>query len=488
MTALLALAPFALVPVLLATGRVGALASGLAGLAVAVLVAMLLHPGQSGSAVATVVQSVAEGAWLALQAALFIVAGLFFHLAVQVARGRHRDEAAAPTRTGFDRRRLFAACFLLGPFLESATGFGVGQIMAVPVILAAGATGLPAVGMSLLTQSLVAWGSLGVGSAVGAVLAGVPFHDLQVRTALLMVPVLLGHVPVFWRLLEAAGCSSSRHDRLDDFAWVALLGASLVAASLLAAPELGGLLACGTLVVVRTWRDEPAVFGRKFPLLIRRTAPYLTLTLGLLVTRTIVPVRDALQGLWAVQPFSEQPALAPFYHPATWLVLVAVAVLAVAGDLARLPGLLGGTARGAWRAVLVTVVFVVLARVAAAGGLTITLAQEAEHWMGGGAILFAPVLGALSGALTGSNTASNGLMMPVQAALAHTAGMDVTWVGAMQNAAGSTFCMLAPARVATGCALFGRPGRESEAYRTAGPFGAVALLALAGSWLLVVWR
>jgi lactate permease len=226
--ALLALLPFALVPILLATGRVSALASGLAGVAAALAAAALLQPGPPATVGAALARHVAEGDWLALQAALFIVAGLFFHLAIQAAREEGASPVAAPgtVHCGYDRRRLFAACLLLGPFLESATGFGVGQIMAVPAILAAGASGLPAVALSLLTQSLVAWGSLGVGSAIGAVLAGTGFHDLQLRTALFVAPVLIGHVPVFWGLLRAAGCPTTRSERLDDLAWAGL-GCSL---------------------------------------------------------------------------------------------------------------------------------------------------------------------------------------------------------------------------------------------------------------------
>ena len=488
MSALLALLPFALVPALLATGRVGALASGLAGLLAALVAAALLQPAPPAVIASALARDVAEGAWLALQAALFVVAGLFFHLAVQAARegGAASAITSSTFRVGFDRRCLFAACFLLGPFLESATGFGVGQVMAVPAILAAGASGLPAVGLSLLTQSLVAWGSLGVGSAIGAALAGVGFHDLQLRTAVFMAPVLVGYVPVFWGLLRAAGCPSTRAERLDDLAWAGLLAGGLIAAAALAPPELGALLAGGCLLVLRSGRDDPALFGRGLASALRRATPYAVLILILLATRTVPPLRDALQVLWVLRPFAGQPALAPLYHPAAWLVLVAVAALASSRRLTRLPAVLAAAGRGAWRAVLVTVAFVVLARVAAGGGLAAELAHEAARVLSGAAVLLAPLLGALSGALTGSNTASNGLMMPVQVALARVAGADPAWAAAVQNAAGSSLCMLSPARVATGCALFGVPGTEGRVYRLAWPLGAVALFVLAGLWTLAV--
>lgn len=60
---------------------------------------------------------------------------------------------------------------------------------------------LPALAFSLLTQIVVAWGSLGVGSAVGAELAGVPFREPAIYSAWMQALVLLGHLIVFWVLL-----------------------------------------------------------------------------------------------------------------------------------------------------------------------------------------------------------------------------------------------------------------------------------------------
>lgn len=361
--------------------------------------------------------------------------------------------------------------------------------MALPAILTAGASGLPAVALSLLTQSLVAWGSLGVGSAIGAVLAGVGFHDLQLRTALLMAPVLIGHVPVFWGLLRAAGCPSTRAEKLNDLAWAGLLAGGLVVASAAAPPELGALLAGGCVLALRSGQDDPALLGPGLLPALRKAAPYATLVLILLATRTVPPLRDGLQHLWVMQPFAGQPALAPLYHPAAWLLFVAAVALGMAGRLGRLLATLAAVGRGAWRAVLVTVAFVVLARVAVGGGLAAELAHGAKGALGGAAVLLAPLLGALSGALTGSNTASNGLMMPIQVELARAAGADPSWAAAMQNAAGSSLCMLSPARVATGCALLGVPGAEARAYRLAWPLGAVAVLVLASLWVLaILWR
>lgn len=70
---LLALLPIALVPALHATGRVGALASGLAGLLAALVAAALLRPAPPAAVAAALALDVAEGAWLALQAVTSIL-------------------------------------------------------------------------------------------------------------------------------------------------------------------------------------------------------------------------------------------------------------------------------------------------------------------------------------------------------------------------------------------------------------------------------
>lgn len=120
----------------------------------------------------------------------------------------------------------------------------------------------------------------------------------------------------------------------------------------------------------------------------------------------------------------------------------------------------------------------------AGGGLAGLVANTAERLFGGAATALVPPFGALSGFLTGSNTGSNGMMMPVQAALAHAGGASVAWAAAVQNVAGSTFTMLSPVRIATACALFGLAGRERAAYARSWPFAGVSLILVALCWAL----
>jgi len=478
-SAWIAAAPFLLVPALLASGRVSALGAGLMGLGAAVT-AILLTRSSNAAAVGLIVSEGLAGLWLSVDVAAFILGGLFFYRCLKAESAGLFAEGA--TCSGeFDRESLYTACFLVGPFAECATGFGVGMIIALPIILAAGAKGVSAIVYSLFSQILVAWGALGVGSAVGAEFAGIPFQELAVRSAWLQAPLLIGHLLVFWWLLTRDGHASSPAQMFRDLGWTLLLGAALIAASALVAPELGGLAATGALLLAKPLCDDPGL-ARRAPQILARTWPYLALTLLLLVTRTVPRIREGLESLVVWRPLENADAVAPFYHPATWLILVGLVSLVSSDNAGKLRPVLAEVGRSGWRPTLVTVVYIVFAALVAGGGLAGLVASGAERLLGAAAPALVPPLGALSGFLTGSNTGSNGMMMPVQAALAEAGEASVAWAAAVQNVAGSTFTMLSPVRIATACALLGLVGRERAVYAGSWPFAALSLVILGVCW------
>src|SRR5687767_2377867 len=131
MTTTLALLPLLLVLGLLASGRVGALTAGLAGLAATLAVsALLLWPTDGAISVfALWRQELPAGAWLAWQVIAIIASGMFFHRCTLARHGMERSETHTATP-----RRLWSVCFLLAPFAEAVTGFGVGYIIAIAAL------------------------------------------------------------------------------------------------------------------------------------------------------------------------------------------------------------------------------------------------------------------------------------------------------------------------------------------------------------------
>src|SRR5262245_49431830 len=127
MMTLVSLLPLVATVGLLASGHASALQAGLVGAALMAVAAALALPA-GGDTSAFLLHSAAEGAWLAAQIVFVIAGGLFFFLCAQ--KGSRDAEAEDKLDPALAYRRLFAACLLLGPFAESAMGFGVGVIAA----------------------------------------------------------------------------------------------------------------------------------------------------------------------------------------------------------------------------------------------------------------------------------------------------------------------------------------------------------------------
>jgi lactate permease len=481
---LLALAPLLVVVALLATRRVTLLQAGVAALVTAVPVVIAALPAETPLGPFFLEQTL-RGCWLAWHAVAVIWAGLFFYRALTTA-DVDVDAGAVPAEA-FSHRALFSAVFLLGPFAESATGFGVGMIIAMTVILRLGIVGAPAILFGLFSHMLVPWGALGIGTGAGV--AHVTPAELGVATAVLISPPLLLFLGIFWRTLAAAGHRPSRAEKLDDVAWIVLLVVSLILANRYLAVELSGLASAGGLLVVRFLRDRrPALAD--WLAAAGRGAPYLALSGILVASRTVPPVHDTLRSVLDFAPYTDMPDFAVFYNPSFWLVAVAGTGLVATGRSNRLGRVTVESLIGSWQPAAITVVFIALAIWLSSAGIAALLGERLYAALGPAAIVASPLFGAIAGFLTSSNTASNGMMIPVLVALGAHAGIAPAWMGAINNAVGSSMTMLSPIRIAMGAVLIGQPGAGTRVYRLAWPIGlvvvgslmleALALLILAG--------
>jgi lactate permease len=465
MTALVAPLPLLLVIALLASGRAGALGAGLAGLGATAALAFLLAAPAAGGAAAIVAlaREMPAGLWLAWPVVAIIVSGMFFHRAT-LARPRAPAPEAGPGQA--TPRRLWSLCFLLAPFAESVTGFGVGYVIALAALRAQGIGGLPALLLGLFSQSLVPWGALAAGTTVGAALAAMPAAELGFRTALVQAPIHALYLLLYWRFARAAGVVVPTAGKLEDLAWTALLIALVALANRTADPEIAGAAPCALLLALRYWRDERPDRQRLAQAL-HAVAPYAVLVAALCATRLIGPLRQGLLSIAPLTPLPDLPTFAPLYAPGTWVIGVGIGVaLAARASLARLTV---ETARSAWRACAVTVVFLLMARLYQSTGLADAIAGELRAHGDAFAALGVPPLAALGGFLTGSAAAASAMLMPMELALAREVGMDAGWMAAVQTAVSANLSMLSPMRVSMGTAILGMAAAERELYRRAWP-------------------
>jgi lactate permease len=414
-------------------------------------------------------REVPAGSWLAWQVIAIIASGMFFHRCTltRPTAGGSETHSATP-------RRRWSVCFLLAPFAEAVTGFGVGYIIALAALRRLGLGGVPMQVLGLYSQSLVPWGALAIGTTVGASLAGLAPNALGLGSAILQVPIHGLYLLLYWRFARAAGVSVPFAQKLDDLGWTALRRLLIWLTNRYGDVAIAGAAPTAVLAAARFWRDERPDRTR-LASAIRINAPYIALTIALCATRLVPPLRDLLRPLWALKPFDNQPAFAPLYAPGFWLVAIGVAVVLMAR--ASLAQVIAKAGRAAWRACAITLVFVVMAELYVGSGMALLIAQTLQMAVGREAALGVPLFAAVGGFLTGGGAAANAMLMPMVTALAHALALDPSWIAAVQNSVCTNLTMLSPIRVSMGAALLGLGASDAELYRRAWPLALPALIA-----------
>jgi lactate permease len=352
----------------------------------------------------------------------------------------------------------------LTPFAESVTGFGVGAVIAAPILLALGLRPPSAAVVALLGLCTVPWGALAPGTLVAAALTGLDPDALGVASAAASLPVFLvvGGAAV---LISDGRRAGLRHTP-DLVAVAVTLAAGILVANLAIgtppAGAVGALLGTGVAAAVLRMRS-----GRPLPPagpVLRSAAPYLLLLLGLIAGRAAAAILDP------------HPVAALLGSPATWLLLVSV----VFTRAAQWPGVLRSWAPVA----VVTTAFLVL------GALLTATGQAAELGRGAATLgiaypAIAPWLGGLSGYLTGSNAGANAMLAAAQAEAAAGLGLSVLSMVTVQNVSASLLTMASPARVAMAATVTAATDQTGSITARLLAIDAAALLALTiGSLLL----
>jgi lactate permease len=420
--------------------------AGAASLATAVLAA-LAWPGLRAAAVPG---ALLGGFWTSAQVLYLLFGGLLLYNLLS-AGGAVDEVSRFLGRLEPDRVSLAAVVVVgVAPFFESVTGFGVAVVISAPILLAAGFTPLRAAVLATWGQCAVPWGALGVGTVIGAHLAGTSFGVLSDSSALLSLPLF----PIYGlaAVALADGWSGVRRRGAEAVVLGLVAGLGTLLTSFFLVPELsgavGGLAATAVFLV---WRRQ-----RLAGVPVRALLPYAFLLALLAAANGIGALQSLLEGLG---PIFDGPGLP----------------LLISGAFAAVVFGLGGSRIGAavrkttqqWLPTAGAVLtFVLAGEVVAGSGAAGLLAGGAET-MGGLFPVVSPVLAALGGALTGSNAASNALFMPLQVEAARGLDLSTGLTAAVQNVAGSHASMLSPQRLVLAATATGLLGRESEILRAA---------------------
>jgi lactate permease len=244
---------------------------------------------------------------------------------------------------------------------------------------------------------------------------------------------------------------------------VAAIGGMLIGCHYVFPWELCGMLATGTVLSARLLLANPPRDRTDWRRATLATGPY-GLLAGLLLGSRL------WRGAPALHPFEGLPAL-PLNHAMVALWLSAVALLLLAG---RGPLFAVHTLRRARRPAVALLAFVVLARVLANAGIPVALAGSLVAAFGTAAPFAAPLMAAVAGFFAGTNVGSNSAMMPLQAALGHSAGLGPLVLPAVQN--GTLALVISPQLVAVASSLAGREVTPASIWRIMWPIAIITVL------------
>lgn len=336
------------------------------------------------------------------------------------------------------------------PFAESVTGFGIGVVVGVPLLLHFGFSRSRAVVGGLLGLVIVPWGALAPGTLVAAKLTGVGFQDIGARSALFSLPVFL--FAGAGAVLIVAGARRSLvavpevlvvAGVLWGGVWVinVTVGTSLAGA-------LGSLFAIAAVLALARLREGASL--RMSARTARDLTPYGLVVTGLLATHLVTATTGA-DAWWTSVATS----------PATWLLVTCAAAPALLGQdtATRRPAVLQALHRW-WPVALTTVVFLSLGVLMTSSGMSAALAQAGAR-LGPAYPALAPWIGALGGFLTGSNTGANAMFASGQAQAAHALGYPTLNLVAFQNVSASLTTMAAVPRVVLAVSMARQSGEST---------------------------
>lgn len=355
------------------------------------------------------------------------------------------------------------------PFAESVTGFGLGAVVAIPLLQHLGFSRARSLALGLLGLYLTTWGALATGTLIAAHLGGVPTTDLGMRSALFAAPLTLFAALVALRL--GTGHRPGVGNLVQALMLTVVQSGALILSSWFLGHALGGALS--SLAVIATSMIMMRSSARLDAPTRGALIPYAVLVAGLVVSTLLI--RTLGWTGWAALPT----------HGSLWLMVAsAVAALRLRrthGDIAPILR----RALAAWRPVgLGTGGFVILGSLLTATGMSTAIGSA----LAGTGPLFpfaSAALAGLSGVVTGTVAGSNSMLAASQAGAASALGAAPLSALATQNTLSGVFTILSPTRVALARAVVGVDASD-HVPETHFLGWLAALCAISGAWFTLV--
>ncbi|WP_332650205.1 L-lactate permease [Lysinibacillus sp. 54212] len=368
-------------------------------------------------------------------------------------------KSATPDR--FYQILLLILCF--SPLIESISGFGLAVIIIAPILIALGIAPIKAALLALISLCIIPWGTLSMGSIIGASLAHIELSALGQWSAVLSIPLFV--FIAFLSIGIGLDWSAARMRWKEIVYFGLILGVAILGCNRWISVELAGVF--GSIIMmgaifIRIRKQANLNYRALFYFL----TPYILLIILLFFSRTIPFVQQTLLqlGTWNIKAF--QFSLSFLYSPGFFLIIVSLfTILLYKLNLKQIRASAVRTWQQCLPILFSTFLFISVAELMSLNSMITILAGTIASLMGPAFLYFSPIIGATGGFLTGSNTASNSMLIRLQTETAHLVGISSVEVAASQNVSSSFSTMMNPAKVALSCSICNEKNKESMIQR-----------------------
>ena len=490
--------------------------ASLAGLVVAVLIAV----GVWSMPFDLAWRAVANGVVFALWPVMWIVLNALLVYNISVKSGRFEAfRAWLIEHLPNDRRIVLVVIgFCFGALLEGVAGFGVPVAITSSLLILVGFAPIEALVFVLIFNTApVAFGALGVPVTVLGSVTGLPAATLGAMIGR-QLPVMALILP-FYVIFVYGGWRSIR----DIWPVLLVAGGSFAVSQFVASnfinysltdvlASLGSLAA--TLLFLQVWRGKP---NSEFAIANAQVAaattggipkwqgwlPWLIVSAAVIVWTTLnIPSIGKIAIHWpgldkaisitlyGGKPYAAIWGFEPLATGTCILVSAIITALVVRLSVAEFIGCVVQTVQQIWLAVVTVCLIVALAYVMNYSGLAYTLGAGAAS-VGSLFVLISPFLGWVAVFLSGSDTSGNALFGNLQVVAAKQLNLNPVLFAATNSSGGVMGKMISPQNIATGVSVTNLKGREGEVFARTFPHSIVLTILLgllvAAQQYLIPW-
>jgi lactate permease len=374
-------------------------------------------------------------------------------------------------------RQVIILAIAFSPLVESSSGFGIAMIVIAPILIALGFDRFKAVLISLVSLSAVPWGTLAMGTVIGANLGDISVHDLGTGSALMSIPTFIYFA--FLAVFIAGGWAGIR-SRFWEVLGVSLsFGVTVWAMNKYISVELAGIF--GALIAItiellfirfihNTPKERMSTINAEVSVtkeasfgVFKTFSPYIFLIVLLLLSRVVPPFKAFLHSSLVITLSEYDFSLPTLYSPGFFLFLTCIFIIISFGiNKQMIFKSIRATQKQGTPVIVSTLFFVVMSEIMSTATMTQTLAHAVAGTFGTAFIVISPIIGGLGGFLTGSNTGSNAMFIKLQVQTAQNLGMPPEIVAYGQNTASSHLIMACPSRVLLGATVGNVREKENE--------------------------